>query len=338
MPTVAEVLRQSGLSQEQIDALDAKVLTSFNGVLTSAERLQQEAVAKERSAAEAAAKAEADRKAAEAAQASARAAQDAAELQKRSVDEFWQNTYNPGVAQWEADRAALAKKAADAAAEVAFYKQQRESLKELGLVPADAPTFTPSQADPTQSGRGADGKFVPGGNGSPVFDANTVISKVGDGMNTITNIMWKHQSLYGAPLPIAPSDLIAKADALKLSPMEYAARTFRFAEKEEEMRQAEAKRHDDEIRAQAAAEKESEWKLKLEEREKEFAAKEKLRAEQGGNNPDVRVAVSSRIPELQRKVEAKEVPDPLMMNDTQRRVQTARMIKDTLTQKDQNAA
>lgn len=329
MPTLAEVLKQSGLSQEQIDALDAKVMNSLGGVLTTAEQ-------KEKSAQDAAVKAEADRKAAEASAAAAKSAQEAAELQKRSVDEFWQNTYNPGVAAWETEKSQLAKKAADEAAMAAFYKAQNDALREQGIILKEAPSFTTPVVNPDSTN--GQGKFVPGPTGSPVFDTNTVIRRVGDGMNTIQNIMWQHQKLYGTPLPIPPSELISKADAVKMSPMEFAARTFRFAEKEEELRQAEVKRHDDEIRASAAAEKENEWKKKMDEREAEFAAKEKLRAEQGGNNPDVRSGVSSRIPELQRKVETKEVPDPLMMNENQRRAQTARMIRDAISQKDQAVA
>ena len=338
MITLSEVLKQSGLSQEQIDALDAKVMKSLGGVLTTAEQAQQEAAQKQQAAQEAAAKAEADRKAAEAAQEAARAAKEAAEFQKRSVDEFWQNTYNPGVAAWEAEKAALAKKAADAAAEAAFYKQQRESLKDLGIVPADAPVFTPANDTSVSNGNGQ-GKFVAGSTGSPVFDTNTVINKVGDGMNMIQNIMWKYQTLYGGqPMPIAPSELIQKADQLKLDPMEFAARTFRFAEKEEEQRQAAARAHDEQV-AKAEREKaDAEWKAKIDQREAEFAAKEKLRAEQSANNPDVRVPVSSRMPELIRQVKTNEMPDPLMMNENQRRAQTTKMIREAISQKDQVVA
>jgi len=334
MQTVAEVLKQSGWSQEQIDALDAKAMQGFTGVLTASEQVQK-------SAQEAAAKAEADRKAAEAAVASAKAVQDATELQKRSVDEFWQNTYNPGVAAWEKEKQELARKASDAAAEAAFYKAQRESLKELGLIPADAPAFTPTAVTPdaASGSRDAQGRFVPGPSGSPVFDTTALIARASDGFNTIANVQWRYQRLYnGAPLPIPPSELISKADQLKLDPMEYAARTFRFAEKEEEQRQAVAKAHDDEIRAAAATEKESEWKQKFDAREAEFAAKEKTRAEQHANNPDVRVAISSKMPELQRQVVAKDIPDPLMMNESQRRAQTSKMIRDTIAEKDQAAA
>ena len=158
-------------------------------------------------------------------------------------------------------------------------------------------------------------------------------------MNTISDIQWRYQTLYGGQsLPIPPSELIRQADAMKLSPSDYAARTFKFAEKEEERRQATAKAHDDQVASAAATAKESEWKAKMDAREAEFAAKEKLRAEQGGNNPEVRVAVSSRIPELQRQVISKDLPDPLMMNENQRRANTTKMIRDQIAAKDQAAA
>jgi len=336
MPKLADVLKQSGWSQEQIDALDARAMQGFTNVLTAAEQVEKSALEKEQAAQAAAVKAEADRKAAETAQAAAKVAQDQAELNKRSVDEFWNTTYNPGVAAWEAERAKLAKEAADRAAEAAFYKAQRESyLGTFGIKPEDAPEFKPAAVDPAKPAGG----FVPGKDGSPVFNPSEFIGRATDGMNTIANISWKYQTLYGnQPLPMAPSELIAKADQLKLSPMEYASRTFKFAEREEEQRLAAAKKHDDEIAAQAAAARDAEWKTKYEAQQAEFAAKEKLRAEQGGNNPDVRIAASSKFSEVQRAVKANEMPDPLMMNENQRRAQTAKMIRETVAAKDSAAA
>ena len=330
MPSIAEVLKQSGFTDEQIAAMDAKAVTALGSAWSTTEQ----------TAATAAAKAEADRKAAEDAVAAAKAAQEATELQKRSVDEFWQNTYNPSVAAWETEKAKLAKEAADAAAEAAYYKAQREGyLKTLNIDPANAPEFKKPNVDPNADPgqRDAQGRFI--NNPNPPFDVNTVISRVGDGMNMIQNIMWKYQTLYGGqPLPMSPAELIAKSDQLKLNPMEYASRTFRFAEKEEEQRQAAAKAHDDSVAKMERDKADAEWKAKLEDREKEFAAKEKLMAERGGNNPDQRVVVSSKIPELQRKVDLKEMPDPLMMNENQRRANTAKMIRDSIAQKDATAA
>ena len=326
MPSIAEVLEQSGFSKEAIAALDAKALTALGSTWNTVET----------TAAQAAAKAEADRKSAEASVAAAKIAQDAAELNKRTVDEFWANTYSPNIASWEEKLKAAETKAANEAALAAFYKTQNEGARASGFVPVDAPVFTPSAVTPPNPAAGTrdpQGRFVPGPNGSPVFDPNTVISRVGDGMNMIQNIMWKYQTLYGGqPLPIPPTELIAKADQLKLNPMEYAARTFRFAEKEQEQRDAAAKAHDDAIRAARDTEKDAEWKAKLDARESEYAAKEKLHAERAASGSPVSVAVSSRIPELQRKVVAKEMPDPLMMNENQRRANTAKMIRDQIAE------
>jgi hypothetical protein len=328
MPTVAEVLKQSGLTDEQIAAIDAKVLSGLGGVLTTAEQAKADAAAT-------AAKAEADRVATEKAAADAKAAQDAAELSQRSVKEFWDNTYNPGIAAWEKERAALAKTASDAAAEAAFYKTQRESyLKTLNIDPSSAPVFTPPTVVPPT----VDPAKTPG---TPTFvDPNVVVSRVGDGMYGVMNIMHKYSTLYnGQPLPISPSDLIKQADALKLSPMDYAARTFKFAEKEEEIRQAAAKAHDADIAAKAVAEKDEAHKAELKKLQDDFNAKEKLRAEQGGNNPDVKLPPgSSKFAELQRATKAGERPDPTKMTPAQRHQATLSNIHKAVEEREQAVA
>jgi hypothetical protein len=139
-------------------------------------------------------------------------------------------------------------------------------------------------------------------------------------------------------MPIPPTELIQKADQLKLDPMEYAARTFRFAEKEEEQRQASAKAHDDAIAAARDAAKDAEWKAKLDAREKEFADKERTFAERHATGSPVATQISSKIPDLQRKVDLKEMPDPLMMNENQRRAATSKMIHETIAAQKQEAA
>jgi hypothetical protein len=326
--TVADVLKQSGLSQEQIDAIDAKVLAGMTTVLTTASQAEAAAAA-------AAAKAEADRKLTEEQAAAAKTAQEAAELKDRSVKEFWENTYNPGIAAWEKERAALAKAASDAAAEAAFYKTQREGyLKNLNIDPATAPTFTPTApttpaADPTKTP------------GTPTFvDPNVVVSRVGDGMYNVMNIMHEYSTLYGgAPMPISPSDLIKQADALKLSPMDYAARTFKFAEKKQEIALAQAKAHDEQVAAAAVAEKEKVWKEENEKLKAEFNAKEKLRAEQGGSNPDVKLPPgSSKFADIQRAVKAGERPDPLKMSPTERHKATLDAIHKSIEERQQAVA
>ena len=336
MPTIAEVLKQSKFSDEKIASLDADILSALNGYVTNVEQTAQQS----------AAKAEADRKAAEQSVAAAKAAQEASELADRSWRDFRDNVYNPNITAWETERNTLAKQAADAAAEASFYKTQREAyLKSLNIDPANAPAFTPAAVDPNaqpnnpNGTRDAQGRFVPGPTGSPVFDPNAAIGRVGDGINMIQNIMWKYQKLYdGQPLPMSPSELIAKAGQFKLDPMEFAARTFKFAEKEEEQRQSAARAHDESVAKMEREKADAEWKTKLEDREKEFAAKERLHAERAANNPEQRIVVSSKIPELQRRVETKELPDPLLMNENQRRANTAKMIRDQIAANKEVAA
>ena len=57
MPTVNEILKQSGLNDEQIAALDAKAITAFTGVLTTAEQERKTAQESATKAQESAAKA-----------------------------------------------------------------------------------------------------------------------------------------------------------------------------------------------------------------------------------------------------------------------------------------
>jgi hypothetical protein len=93
--------------------------------------------------------------------------------------------------------------------------------------------------------------------------------------------------------------------------MEYAARTYKFAEKEAEKVQAAAKAHDDAIAAAKAAEKDAEWKAKLDAQSSEFAAKERKMAEQQSTHPDMILPQgSARITELRRATSSGERPDP----------------------------
>lgn len=329
VPTIADVLKQSGFSQEQIDALDAKLIAGMKTALSGAEQVEADALKKQQEAVALAAKAEADRKAAEESAAAAKAAQEAAELQKRSVDQFWNDTYNPGVAAWEAEKAKLAKTAADAAAEAAYYKAQREGyLKVLNIDPANAPEFVkpaPVKVEPTP--------------GTPTLvDPNAIASKVIDGAQTLTDIQWRYQSLYGGqPMPIAPSELVRQADAVKLSPADYAARTFKFAEKEAERLQAAAKAHDEEIRAAATAASEAAHKAELEKIQAEHNAKLKTIAETSGAgaNPDLRTPPgSAKFAELRRAQQAGERPDPTKMTQAERRAATFANIHKALEERE----
>ena len=310
--TLAEVLKNSGWSQAQIDALDAQAMKGLGDYVSG---IEQTAAQKEKAASELAVKAEADRKAQEAAVVAAKAAQDASELSQRSVKDFWDNTYNPGIAAWETEKARLAKVASDASAEAAFYKAQRESyLGTLNIRPEDAPVFTPAAVTPPV----ADPNKTPG---TPTFTINDVRDQLGTSLGTVANIQWEYQTLYGRPMPISPTELLRQSEANKFKdPATYASQVFKFAEKREEMRQAESKAHDDAIAASAVAAKDETHKLELKKIQDEFAAKERLRAEQAGNNPDVKLPPgSSKFSDLRRAQQAGERKDPTKMTPQERR-------------------
>jgi hypothetical protein len=327
--TVAEVLLKSGWTQAQIDALDAKAMSGLNEFVGGIEKTAAEKEAAAKAAAE---KAEADRKAAEASAVLAKEAEEKAALSKRSVDEFWRDTYNPGMAAAEAEKARLAKIAADAQAEAAFYKTQRESyLKTLNIDPANAPEFKPA-TEPEK-------KETPTP-GSPVLvSQDDFLKRVDKGVFTIQDIGWKYQQLYGAPIPVSPSELVAQADALKLSPMEYASRTFKFAEKEAERRAADAKAHDDKIAADAVAARDAAHKAEVEKLQSEFNAEKRKIAEQSGNNPDTRTPPgSSKFSELQRATKAGERKDPTRMTAQERRQVTLENIHKAVEEREQAVA
>jgi hypothetical protein len=161
------------------------------------------------------------------------------------------------------------------------------------------------------------------------------MKRVDKGVFTIQDIGWKYQQLYGTPIPVSPSELVAKADAIKLSPMEYAARTFRFAEKEAEHRAAEAKKHDDEIAAASRTTADAEWKAKLDAREAEFAAQERKRSEQLSSNPDTKLPPgSAKYTELKRAVSQGERPDPTKMTPNERRQLTLNNIHKAIEERE----
>jgi hypothetical protein len=311
--TLAEVLKNSGWSQAQIDALDAQAMKGLGDYVSG---IEQTAAQKEKASSDLAVKAEADRKAQEAALVEANTAKAAAEAAERGWADFRDNTYNPGIAAWEAERVKLAKAAADAAAESAFYKAQHASLKDLGFVPADSPVFTPSAAIIPA----ADPNKTPG---TPTFTINDVRDQLGASLGTVANIQWKYRQLYnGQEMPISPTELLRQSEANKFKdPATYASQLFKFADKEEEQRQAAAKAHDDAVAAAAVAEKDEAHKLELKKIQDEFAARERLRAEQyTGSNGDVKLPPgSAKFSDLRRAQQAGERKDPTKMTPQERR-------------------
>lgn len=328
MPTVHEILRQSGFSQEQIEALDARAITAFGSVLTTAEGERTTATTAQ-------AKAEADFKAAQEAVAKAEqtrqeaiAEKEKAELQYRSNVEFYDTKVVPGLTGWDEEKLKLENARIKAEAEAAFYRTQIQGAKDGGFVPLDAPGYKAAEPDPTRDGNG---RYVAGGNGTPgsptYLDPVKLAAQFSDKAAMLGNIEWKYRKLYNDVMPIAPSQLIAEADAQKLDPAVYAEKRFNFAGREQELNTQRQAERDAKLQADAAAVSDATWKAKMDAREAEFAAKEKQRAEQAGSNPDVRMpAGSSKFTDLKRAEVQGEIKSPLKMTDAERRQQTRKMI------------
>ena len=320
MNTVAEILKASGFSDEDIAKLDARAMTAFSGVLTTAEQAKSAAI-------EAAAKAENDRQA-------AIKAREAAELAQRSNTEFYETKIIPGLTGWEEEQKRLLTEKANAEALAAFYKTQNEAARSGGFVPADAPAFA-APAAPAQPARSATGQYVAGAPGStpgsPTFTMEQVREGLGGTMGVLADIQWKHQQLYGRPMPMSPTELTRQAENLRLDPVSFAERQFNFSARERELAEQAKQEHEKTLRAEEAARVAAEYEAKLKAQADEFAAKERTRAEQGGNNPDVRQApVSPKFTEIKRAVAEGTRQDPLKMTDAQRRAATRQSIHEEI--------
>jgi len=306
--TVEEVLRESGFTNEQIAGMDSRAITAFTGVLSQADKERMEA----------------------------KAAQDAAELAQRSNVEFYDNRIAPSLLAWEEEKQRIENEKARVIAEAAFYKAQAEAAKASGFIATDAPGFDAARFTPPNPSippRDVGGRYVagaPGGTpGSPqFFDVNKVYERAGDAVGIIADIQWEHQRLYNKPLPISPTELIRQADAVKLDPKIYAARTFNFDTRREEMRREEEKARDAKLVADAVAPYELKIKEAEEHEKKAVADTDRKWAESVGSNPDLRrPQATPQMTEVARAAKNDPNLDPLNMTEHQRRAQTAKMIR-----------
>ena len=90
----------------------------------------------------------------------------------------------------------------------------------------------------------------------------------------------------------------------------------------------------------AEATKPYEQKLAEAEKARQEALKENDRkwAEKIGSNPDVHIAQPSRFADVARAVKANERPDPLNLNETQRRQATSQAIRHDMAEAEPAAA
>lgn len=230
MPTVEEILKQSGLTDDQIKALDAKIMSGFNTVLSTAT----------------------------AAEANAVKLKDQAELTSRAQQHTLETEINPALDAWATDKANLE-------AQVSFYRTQNEQARSGGFIPQDAPGYKPPNTDPNaQPGgnppaRGNDGRYVAGGNvvpGSPQYIS------IPDAYTALTNTTWainEHLRLFGTPLPDEIQTLLQESNQNHLDFRTYVGRKYKFEEKRQEIATAAQKKHDDDIRKDERQKADKDW-------------------------------------------------------------------------------
>lgn len=260
MPTVQEVLKATGLTDDEIKALNPKLV---EGVTTLVSSAQQE--------------------------------REAAELAKRSVEQTLANDINPALDKWANDKAAQA-------SENAALRAALNAAKEGGF---NMPEFLNNEKP-----KGPDGKFVAGSNevpGSPKFVEN-LRNEAAVAVSSIMDLNWRHQTLFGKPMPDSPTTLIREAAAQRLDPITYASKKYDFAGRETTIKAEEQKKHDDAIRAEAKAESDKAW------------------AEKVGSNPNIRPAQASEFSKIEKAVKAGERKDPTMMSRDERHRQTQKAI------------
>jgi hypothetical protein len=328
MPTVHEVLKASGMTDDQIASLDSKVTTSLKGFLDTAEnekKIGTDALAKAELEKQTAA---AELTKAQQAFEAAKAAKDQAEAERLGNVRFYEEKITPALTGWEQAKKDLEIKKANAEAKAAFLETQIAGAREAGFLPADAPAFVlPNSTTPPDPQRDSSGRFVPGGAngtpGSPTFmSPEQMAAQAGNALSMIADAQFEYQRLYGAPMPMLPSQLVAEAEKFRLDPKTFAEKQFKFSEKRQEI--ADKSRADE--HARIAAEAVKPFQDQMAAKEKEFqdklAAQSREFAERSASNPDVRIPQASRFSELTRAVRSNERPDPLNLNTEQRRMAT----------------
>ena len=168
--TVAEILKESGLSDEQIKALDAKAVSAFTTVLSTAQTAEQAAAS----------------------------AKEAAETASRAQRELYDNQIAPSLDAWATEKANLE-------AQAAFYRTQNEQARAGGFVPKEAPGYTPPAANPNPNpnpaDRGADGRYVAGQN--PVPGSPGYLTQA-EAFKALSNAQWvqnEYFRLFKEPMP-----------------------------------------------------------------------------------------------------------------------------------------
>ncbi len=272
MPTVEEILKQSGFTEEQIKGLEPRAITAFSSVLSQAE------------------------------------------AERAANARFYDESIVPSLTAWDEEKSRYDANNARKDAELAFYRTQAEAQ---GIVLSDPPGH---------QGRDGQGRYVAGGGGtpgSPTYVAgngnggvsmNDIDQRLGTGISNASWAMMEYQRLNpGQFLPDSFDRLAQEATVARLPFRDFVERKYQFAEKRAEAEKKRQEAHDDKIRKDAEAARDRVW------------------AEKVGSNPDIKAGQPSRWSDISRARAANLIPDPLSMNEEQRRQSTRQMIREDIS-------
>ena len=231
--TVEEILKETGLTDDQIKAIDAKAIAGLNAYGATA----SDSLAK-------------------------------AELALRAQREEYDQRIAPALANWADHDTTLSTKVA---AYETFINKMRDSGYLPQEILTSMPTFGPAAAV-APAVRGSDGRFVAGNNPVPGSPGPAVAfskiqshlqNELAGAFSFAADTQWKYRSLFGKEMPDSPTQIIGEAAAQHMSPADYAAKKYEFAARETAIKAEEQKKHDDSIRKEVADAKDREWGEKI---------------------------------------------------------------------------
>ncbi len=219
MPTVQEILRQTGFTDEQISGLDQRAVGAFSQVLSSAEQARQAAAA------------DAER----------------AALERRSNSQFYEESIVPALNGWSAEKAHLD-------AQLAYYQRQNESARMAGLDFAPPPDQLRDGGGRYVAGAPGATPGSPTFDPGQIRQAlSSGVSNIGWAMQSYSKL---HP---GEVLPDSFDQLDAEATAQRLPFRDYVSRKYDYAGKQKAMQEKAQREHDEKIRQEERTAANREW-------------------------------------------------------------------------------
>jgi hypothetical protein len=224
--TVADVLKETGWSEDEIKALDQTKMEGLTRVVSSANESQEKA-----------------------------------EFALRAQREEYDKTIAPALANWADRDTVLSTKLAAAEQFIAKVKDSGYLPKEILEA---IPTITPS-TPATRGADGKFVPGANASPGSPAFVdlKKELAGELGSAFSFAADTQWNYRRLHGKEMPDSPTALIREAAANRMSASEWAAKKYDFAGRESAIKAEEQKKHDDAIRMEVEKKKDQEWAEKI---------------------------------------------------------------------------